>query len=162
MVHHFILESSLPPADCRRILHAAISGKQEPCGLLKGSWFRVKQAEYFSRGGDTVIRYAVYGRIREGRDNRAEISCTRFESAADPFWWAPIFLLVFLGLTFAPFAPGPEKLLSNFINSLLIAMGYIAVISFANFLVRKQTGERLPSGLDAFLCETLHARKTKG
>lgn len=163
MVHRFTLESSLPPEDCRRTLRAAISGKEEPCGFLKGNLFRVKQAEYFVRGGgDTVIRYAVYGSIRSGRDGSTEISCIRFQSATDPFWWAPIFLLSFLAqVLFLPL-PGLGKLLLNLVHSLLVTLIYIGTISFANFLVRKQTGEQLPSGLDAFLCETLHAWKTKG
>ncbi len=158
MIHRFTLESRLTPEQCRAALAPALAGKEEPCGSLRGSWFRVRKAEYF-HDNYTVVRYSVFGHIRAGENGGSRISCTCFQGAADPLVWGPLFLLVTVGLSLLPPKDILERLPLNAKCGLIAAVGVIAANWLATFAVRKQTGQQLPSTIGEFLCKVLDARE---
>lgn len=156
MIHRFRLESRRTPEECRRILREALAGKEEPCGLVLGNWFRAQLSEYFSNTTQRVM-YNAYGSIRDGGNGRAVISGLRFEGASDPCWFFGIFALVLVGLSLLPPSQALEKLALHLKVSLLVPVGVLGATALGAWGARLATKERLESTLDETLCELLDA-----
>ncbi|MCI8283686.1 MAG: hypothetical protein HFE90_00205 [Firmicutes bacterium] len=164
MFHRFKLISDYTPEQCRDNLKAAIKGNEnsyEPHGLVGNKWFRLKQSEYFKADNYTSVLYTVYGIIKKDENGNARISCCRFESSAEPLKFLVLAVAVFVLLSISSVTHFAERWVHYAQAAIFIPVIVLGADLLRCVMTHKMTGEELPSGLDEFLCETMHANKAE-
>lgn len=164
MINRFKMTSDYTPEQCSAELKSAIAGNEyadQPHGFVGKKWFRLKQTEFSADNKDVNILYTVYGRISKGENSSAHISCCRFESAAEPLKFIALALITFILLSVSSVSHFAERWVYYLQGAILVPVIVLGTNMLICFSMHKVTGEKLLSGLDDFLCETMHARKTE-